>query len=98
MRTLSRGIVPEDLTIGEPYPMQLNVCDAMAVAAIVNQGIDSHLEAVCTESHVQDGKLHVTILDDASMRCFLRRCVESDDENTQDLASCIMQTLGIEWI
>jgi len=95
MQSLSFGDVPADLTIDKPYPMVLNSQrDLNTVAAIVNQGIDSHLEAVFTS---QNGR-HTTINDSASMRCFLRRCAESDDENAQYLASCIMQTLGYEWI
>lgn len=93
-KSLTYGVVPDDLTIDEPYRMDLRGDDLQAVADIVNQGIDSHLEAVCT---TQKGSV-VHILDSASMRCFLRRCMESEDENTKDLASCIMCTLDYEWI
>ena len=88
------GVVPDDLTIEEPYRMVLNPTDLQTVAAIVNQGIDSHLEAVCTRQE----KNIVWIQDSASMRCFLRRCSESDDENARDLASSIVTTLGYEWV
>ena len=91
---LTWGTIPEDLTIEEPYLITLNHTDLDIVAAIVNQGIDSHLETVHT---TQAGRA-VTIEDTASMRCFLRRCTESDDESAQDLASCIMATLGYEWV
>ena len=93
-RTLSWGTIPDDLDCQTPYEMGLNQHDLQIVADIVNQGIDSHLEVVRTK---QDGR-KVTILDDASMRCFLRRCVESDDDNAHDLASCIMTTLNVEWV
>lgn len=58
------------------------------------QGIDSHLEAVYTEQRGDQ----VVILDDSSLRCFVRRCVESDCERAHDLISAIMDTLGIEWV
>lgn len=95
MKSVTWGTIPTDLRITEPYPLVLNNrTDFETVAAIVNQGIDSHLEAVHT---TQSGK-RITIEDSASMRCFLRRCIESVDENAHDLASCIMQTLEIEWV
>jgi len=88
------GTIPDGLEVSEPYHMCLNSTDLAAVAAIVNQGIDAHLEAVFTR---QDGR-DVWIQDTASMRCFLRRCFESNDDNTQDLARCILSTLGYETI
>lgn len=94
MQSLNYGVIPDDLAIDEPYRMDLRGDDLQAVADIVNQGIDSHLEAVLT---TQDESI-VHILDSASMQCFLRRCMESDDENTQDIASCIMSTLDYEWV
>lgn len=94
MQSMTFGVIPVGFELTEPYPMRLMGDDLQTVADIVNQGIDSHLEAVCT---TQDGR-NVTIKDTASMRCFLRRCVESDDENARDLASGIMSTLGYEWI
>jgi len=93
-QAFSWGEIPEDLEIDEPFEMCLNKQYLKAFAAIVNQGIDSHLEAVFT---TQDGPV-VTIKDTASMRCFLRRCVESGDEMAGDMASCIVESLGYEWI
>jgi len=95
MKSLTYGTIPEDLEISEPYRMDLNSNDFDAAAAIVNQGIDSHLEAVFTK---QDGSV-IHIQDSASMRCFLRRCVEDGlDSNACNLASSIMSTLDYEWI
>ena len=74
--------------------MRLNSRDFELVADIVSQGIDSHLEAVFTS---QNGNA-ISILDSDSMRCFLRRCVESDCDEAMDLAACIMETLEYEWI
>ena len=99
MQTLTYGNIPTDLTIDEPYPIELHASDEQIVVAIVNQGIDAHLEAVFIDDHgIRNGKRCIDIKDSKSMRCFLRRCMESDDEETQDFASCIMQTLGYEWI
>ena len=94
MKTLNYGTIPPDVTIDEPYKMVLNHNDLEVVANIVNQGIDPHLEAVHT---TQDGNT-IHIVDTQSMRCFLRRCMESNNEDAQDLASSIMQTLNYEWI
>lgn len=68
------------------------------VCEIINQGIDSHLEAVFwNEKGIKDSKRWIEITDSASMRCFLRRLVEGD-ENMRDFASGIMHTLGYEWV
>jgi hypothetical protein len=94
MRRLSHGAIPDTLKLDGPYRMRLCPSDLVTVASIVNQGIDSHLEAVITS---QNGNV-VHIMDAPSMRCFLRRCAESSDENAQLLASDIMGTLGYEWV
>lgn len=105
MKTLTYGKVPPDLTIDEPYKIEANAADEKIIVQIVNQGIDAHLEAVHTTDHgIHAGKHHITIDDSASMRCFLRRCVEhgipQDDETEgpSDLAACIMSTLDYEWV
>lgn len=100
MQTLNYGEVPADLTIDEPYKMELVASDETLVCEIINQGIDSHLEAVSFDDHgiVDGNKRHIEIKDSKSMRCFLRRCMESENEDMQDLASCIMQTLDYEWV
>ncbi len=99
MKSLNYGEIPADLTIDEPYDIGCNASDETIVAGIVNQGIDSHLEAVHTNDRgLKDNHHHIEIADSASMRCFLRRCVESGDDETMDLASSIMTTLGYEWV
>ena len=63
----------------------------------INQGIDSHLEAISVE---QNGN-KLAILDSDSLHTLLRRLIETDDyedEGAIDLASCILYTLNIEWI
>ncbi|KKM76666.1 hypothetical protein LCGC14_1377900 [marine sediment metagenome] len=103
MKRLNHGEIPPDLEIDEPYDMWLTAADDELVCGIINQGIDAHLEAVCADDHgleSKDGgnKHHISITDSKSMRCFLRRLMENGSENATDLASCIMETLGIEWI
>ena len=94
LTTLTWGTIPNDLTLDEPYWLRCCQADLTTIAKIVNQGIDSHLEAVFCEQHGRE----ITIKDSASMKTLLRRCVESNDENAQDLASGIMSTLGYEWV
>lgn len=94
MKSLTFGTIPSDLTIDEPYEMTLNPRDLALVASIVNQGIDSHLQAVFTK---QTGN-RVQILDSKSMKCFLRRCVENGADDYLSFASSIMTTLGYEWV
>jgi len=60
-----------------------------------NQGIDSHLEAVHT-TEIAPGNF--TVNDSQSMRVFLRRLMDYGSEESELLASDIMQTLGYEWI
>jgi len=99
MKTLNYGEVPANLTIDEPYSMMLTASDETLVCEIINQGIDSHLEAVFFDDHgIRGNKRCIDIRDSASMRCFLRRLMETDNENANDLASCIMQTLEYEWV
>ena len=99
MQSLKHGTVPTDLTIDEPYSMMLVAEDETLVCEIINQGIDAHLEAIFFDDHgIRDGKRCIDIRDSASMRCLLRRLMETDNENANDLASCIMQTLEYEWV
>ena len=95
-RTVFDARVPE-----EPYPMTIRSPELWAnIAAIINQGIDSHLEAVDCDADHTTGEL--VIKDRASLWTFLRRCSESDwddDENSAlDWASSMMSTLGFEWV
>ena len=97
MESMTWGVIPENLP-DEPFPMELNQSDLTSFAAIVNQGIDSHLEAVFCTQEQRGNKSRVVIRDASSMRCFLRRCAESEDENARELAGSIVEVLGFEWI
>jgi hypothetical protein len=97
MQSLTYGTVPADLAIDTPYQMRLMGEDFDLVADVVNEGIDSHLEAVRTE---QDGRT-IKIMDTASLRCFIRRLAERCDAGNDEagnLASSILETLDYEWI
>ena len=86
----------------EPYPMVIRSQDLWSsLVAVINQGIDSHLEVVDCEAGSTTGD--IVIKDRDSLYTFLRRCTESDwgdmDENSAiSLASSIMYTLNFEWI
>ena len=77
-----------------PYQMKLVGDDFGACTEAINQGIDSHLEAVFFE---QDGQ-RITILDAGSLHTLVRRLSEMDDDAAMSLASAIMDTLGYEWV
>lgn len=103
MRTLNYGTIPDDLELTEPFEMELVGSDAKHVTAAINQGIDSHLEAVHFDQFIgEHGKLGIRIKDAGSMRCLLRRLMEAadwdDEEGPQNLASCIVEVLGYEWV
>jgi hypothetical protein len=99
MIPLTYGTLPDDLSIDEPYAMSLNAPDEALVASIINQGIDSHLEAVSVDDRgIRDHHHDIDIRDTASLRCFLRRLVERGDDEALDFASYILSTLNYEWI
>jgi hypothetical protein len=99
MTSLTFGEIPTDLEISEPFSMQLNARDEAIVVKAINQGIDSHLEAIfATDRGIQGNKHCIAITDSKSMRCLLRRLMETENEQAQDLASLIMWKLEYEWI
>ena len=90
---------------GQPYPMSLVGEDAQAVIAAVNQGIDSHLEAITTddsdfargERRVGNKVLTYTLecsVGICSMPILLRRLLEDFDAG-YSLATAILSTLGL---
>ena len=113
--TLTYGELPSEevwreIVPNEPYPMELSEKDHEIAALIINQGIDSHLEAVFfTQSPALFrgmSKVRTTIDDRESLRVFIRRAIElqdeyadsTDDHSPMALASAILETLGIEWV
>ena len=96
MKSLTYGTLPNDLELTEPYPMRLRSDLWPIFARIVNQGIDSHLEAVITTADANTGEC--TIENTMSMRCFIRRCIEDGSEDAMSFASDILSTLDYEWV
>jgi hypothetical protein len=81
---------------GHPYFMDLCPSDAELIRQVVNQGIDSHLEAV-TESRFDwtAGKLHCEV-SAKDLVIILRRLEETGTEAAEDLRSDILQSLDID--
>lgn len=113
MRSLTYGQLPDRSEFMAatadhfPYPMELVGQSAMVAIDAVNQGIDSHLEAVDAHGFRPRyaHKAGVQIESPESMHTFLRRLTERwerddspDGEEAGDLASCILETLGYEWV
>lgn len=84
----------------EPYPIEChyNSEDFNSILYAVNQGIDSHLQALhFTQGAGEYGRVKLTFTPE-SMPVLVRRLMESADEESQQLASSICGTLGIELI
>jgi len=84
----------------KPYPIECHndSLDFHAIQGAVNQGIDSHLEAIMfQESKGSEGRRKFTF-EPASVPVLVRRLMESGNEHTLDLASAICETLGIELV
>jgi hypothetical protein len=89
------------------YVMQLSREDAYFVSQAINQGIDSHLEAVFFGEFEGDhGKMGIEIIGADSLHTLLRRLIEigeaESDENGNDgaidFAGSILYTLDYEWV
>ncbi len=83
----------------EPYPCEFHKgSEFNAIMAAINQGIDSHLEAIFFKQEQGDyGRVRL-IFEAASMAVLVRRLMESGDEAAELLASGICETLNIELI
>ena len=87
------------------YPMDLVGEDVKLIADVVNQGIDSHLQAVTdskfevyTDELMGNTRMKCEIAPN-DMRVILRRLLELDDdiiEDAESLVIAIVTTLGIE--
>ncbi len=84
----------------KPYEIECHhhTDDFEAIDNAVSQGIDSHLEAIFFKQGMGGyGKIKLTF-EPASVPILVRRLLESDNEHSNDLASCICETLGIELV
>lgn len=108
LKSMSYGTLPDAAEIvrscdDEPYPIR-GLTASMIEA--INQGIDAHLEAVqFTEwkgARTSSAWNHRGIdIEPESLPTFLRRLVELWEEGNEeagDDVSCILETLGFEWI
>lgn len=97
-KTYSAGLTPKQVLIDainrERYTMSL-VCEAReCMTEIINQGIDSHLEAFTDSTFDDDGyRLHCDVGPD-DMLVLLRRLDEAGDPD--NLRGDILGTLDIE--
>ena len=70
-----------------------------ALKDAVNQGIDSHLEAVFFEDRGTDAAgRRVFAIEADSLKTLIRRLADSADEDANDIASCIVDIHGFEWV
>ncbi len=108
--TLNYGAIPSLKLIQQAwdkqeltdYEIEARQHDWTLLANVVNQGIDSHLEAIALEEFDgRHGKGGLRILDPNSLHVLIRRLIETEDSSDDgaiDLASSILFTLDIEWI
>ena len=101
MKTYSYLSTPKSVIrkkLKKNYKMELSRSDAQIITEIVNQGIDSHLEAVTNSTFEwEEGKLHCDI-SPHSMATIIRRLGERTDDEALMLRTDILFTLGIEEI
>jgi len=103
MLSLSYGELPDIETInahhsgtyelGFSFHGSGNDYDAFQRA--VNQGIDAHLEAIFFTTREDSTHAYFNLEDTKSLHVLLRRLCETGND---DLASCILSTIDIEWV
>lgn len=83
----------------DPYPMEFHAGkEYVAIALAINQGIDSHLQAVqFDKSQGTAGRTKITIAL-GSLSVLVRRLLEADTGEALRLATDICYTLEIELI
>jgi len=103
-KSFSYGTTPEKVIIDavknktpSGFNMHIkNQNDWAVIANVVNKGIDSHLEGFTMSSF--DNKTGKCLIHPKEMTIFLRRLYEAGDEESLNLRSAILETLGIEEI
>jgi hypothetical protein len=106
MITLTYGVLPELSVIEQNFPdngydieCHATSLDFESISNAIYQQIDSHLEAIFFKQNPGEyGKQKFVINDAKSLHCLIRRLIESDNDNSLDLASSILFTLDIEWV
>jgi len=108
-RTYTFGTTPNDVILkalreqlgNKPYDMTVSRSDEPVVVRCVNQGIDSHLEAITQlehgreEGNILGNRLEVS-LGHESLCVLLRRLFEDGSEAAWGLRGAILDSLGIE--
>lgn len=89
--------------LDKSYPISLRAGnDFEAIKAAVNQGIDSHLEAISIINQREEcdvlGKRWFGEFAPATLHVLVRRLMEAGNEAADSLASSICETLNIELI
>lgn len=85
----------------DPYEIEVHGYgseDFGSLTDAVNQGIDSHLEAIHFKEFPGFYRKRGFRIEPQSVSVLVRRLMESDNDNSHSLASSICQTLGIELI
>ena len=103
--SITFGTLPHPFPkLAEPYRMELTGKMREVVVSAINEGIDSHLEAVQFtryEPEAHPHKLGLLIPDDKSLRVLVRRLGERWEQGSEEAgasASCILETLGVAWV
>lgn len=102
MKSYSYGTTPIDVLKkainNEFYSMTLVGEDSELMVEIINQGIDSHLEAFTESTFNGNENRLICNVSPKDMLVLLRRLEESDNENACFLRIGILETLDIEEI
>ena len=96
------GVIPMADEIDFPsegYEIECRGYDLEQITRCINQGIDSHLQAIYFDQFQGSyGRTGIRIVDAESLLILVRRLTELESENADQLASAIMETVGIEWV
>lgn len=105
MKTYSYNKTPVSVlrkAFTEPYACSFTGETRLMVIEIVNQGIDSHLEAFTESTFSQSNDNGVNrlecLISPKDMLVFLRRLAENASEEAQSLRSDILESVKIEEI
>lgn len=86
---------------GKPYTMELTKDDAKLIERVVNVGIDSHLEACFVrdrgDSFLRNDRQRLNcVVSVESFPTLVRRLFETNDEESELLASDMLSVLGFD--
>ena len=97
--TTPESVIKEKVNKETPSGYSMHIKDKnewSALAKAVNQGIDAHLEGFTRSKF--DSKTGQCLIHPDEMTTLLRRLFENGDEESHNLRSAILETLGIEEI